>query len=510
MTDDRLEPIGRRFQVLEALGQGAFGTVYRARMLGEGAFVKEVALKLLRTDLEGEKADHMARRNRDEARLLGLVRHRAVLHVDGLVRLDGRWAVVMELVDGCNLKDLIRHGTVPPAVAIAIVGEVAGGLAAAYDATAPDGAPLRLVHRDVKPANLQLSRTGDVKLLDFGVARAQFDGREAETQGMMLGTLRYMSPERFDGVDGPEGDVYALGVVLAELLTREPVAKTSGNRERHEATVSEALARVRQAMPDAPDPDPLVALLARMLSYDPAARPAARGVEQVTWDLRRTWAEPRLPDFAREQIPRVQARVRPTDTDPLIGGVLSESSAQPPDRRSTRWSSMVGWGAVLALFLLSLLAVGVGSAGLAAVWMSRSTPSAPPSAVDAPAEAAEDAGPEPRPPPEPEPEPAPTAAPDAPPVAEAPTPPAPPPPPAPERTAGPHGTVRVTGDAVVTLVGDGERHPPGPVPVGSWEVRAVFGGRPEEGFGTVEVRNGRTVDIICVAAFRMCKVRAPL
>jgi serine/threonine protein kinase len=513
MSEERAAPAGRRFQVLEPLGQGAFGTVYRARMLGEGGFVKEVALKLLRADLDGEKAEKMARRNRDEARVLGLVRHRALLHVDGLLRLGGRWAVVMELVEGCNLKDLLRLGPVPPSVAIAIVGEVAGGLAAAWDAAAPDGAPLHLVHRDVKPANVQLSRAGDVKLLDFGVARARFDGREAETEGMVLGTLRYMAPERFDGFDGPEGDVYALGVVLAELLTREPVAKTSGNRERHEATVAETLARVRGAVPPTPDPAPFVDLVARMLAYEPSGRPTAREVEQQSWDLRRTWSEPRLPDFARAQVPRVQGLVRPTDTDPLVGGVLTESGSHAARPRRAIWPWVVGGTSAGLAVVGAMLATGGGSMALLAAWWTWvSEPRAAVVVAAPPERPGPLSGPRPTPepvppPPPPEPVVAPGPSPAATPAAPPPTPRTAASTPAPS-TPAPTGTVTVTGDVAVVLVGPGGRRPPGQLPVGTWEARAAFGTEPEQAVGTVEVRDGRTTEISCVAAFRMCKVRA--
>jgi serine/threonine-protein kinase len=509
---------GRRFQFLEPLGQGAFGTVYRARLLGDGAFVKEVAIKLLRQDLDPDRTDGMARRTRDEARVLGLVRHRAVLHVDGLVRLGGRWAVVMELVDGCNLRDLLRIGAVPASVSVAIVGEVAGGLAAAWDATAPDGAPLHLVHRDIKPANLQLSVAGDVKLLDFGVARAQFDGREAETEGVMLGTLRYMAPERFDGIDGPEGDIYALGVVLAELVTRTPVAKTSGNRERHDQTVSEALQRAREALPPSPDPKPLLELLERMLAYDPAARPTARALEQQSWDLRKTWSEPRLVDFAREVVPQVKALVVPQDTDPLIGEVLTEASGQTPAVRRRRWRLVLGVVLVLTLALGGAGAVAA-TGGLAwlAWWVS-------PGAVVAPAPEPPPASPAPALPTSPAP-PTPVPAPPAP-VAAAPAPVAAAaavepvvalpeaPRPAPvvsvapaSAPVAPSGTVTVSGDATVALLGPMGRVGPGRVPAGTWTVLATFPGRPEVEAGTVQVRDGSTTQIDCVASFQLCKVR---
>src|SRR5688572_24162758 len=92
---------GRRYRVMGVLGRGGFGTVFRADLLGEGSFVRPVALKVLNPEMEGVAT--VAARLRDEARLLGRVRHRSIVQVDGLVRLDDRWTVVMEYVDGVDL-----------------------------------------------------------------------------------------------------------------------------------------------------------------------------------------------------------------------------------------------------------------------------------------------------------------------------------------------------------------------------------------------------------------------
>jgi serine/threonine protein kinase len=500
------DPVGRRYAIVEAIGKGAFGTVYRARLSGEGAFSKEVAIKLLRSDL-GERSEKMAMRQRDEARLLGLVRHRAILHVDGLVRLNGSWAVVMELVDGCNLKDALRLGAFPPSVAVAVCGEVAGALSTAWEATTAEGKPLRLIHRDIKPPNIQLTAAGDVKLLDFGIARAQFEGREAETVDMLLGTLRYMAPERFDAVDGPAGDVYALGIVLVELLTRKPMPKTSSNPERHEATLDTALERLTEALEEEEgDPEALVGLVQRMLAYAPDERPTAREVERTLYDLRRAWPRPRPTDWAADRVPKVQALVRPTEEDPLVGTTLVEQSsvgrvtpAPRPSRR--RWV----WSVLLLLLLLLLGGGGVGGLALLAAWNTATV------SVVAPE-------PEPEPEPElavaPEPEPEPAVAPEPEPVvapepAPRPAAPRPEPKPAPAPAAAPTGKVVVVGDpATVRLrAEDGTERAPGAVPVGRYAVLASFGG-PSVEVTAVTVTAGGTIELKCMAAFQLCKATA--
>jgi serine/threonine-protein kinase len=186
----------RRFRILETLGKGGFGTVYRAEMMAAGGFAKQVALKVLH--YEGDQADDIARRLRDEARVLGLIRHRAVVGVNSLVPLEQGWGVVMEYINGVDLSTCIKAGALPAGVCLEVAEEVAAALEAAYNgANHETGDPLRLVHRDIKPSNIRITSQGEVKLLDFGVATADFSAREAEdSTEFVMGSTRYMAPER--------------------------------------------------------------------------------------------------------------------------------------------------------------------------------------------------------------------------------------------------------------------------------------------------------------------------
>ncbi|MEZ4322112.1 MAG: serine/threonine-protein kinase [Myxococcota bacterium] len=360
----------RRYKVLHPVGKGAFGTVYRAQMVGEGGFHKEVAIKLMNADLEA--ADEIASRQRDEARLLGLIRHRAILQVDGLVRLNGTWAVVMEYIDGANLRQVLRHGAVPPSCALTIVSEVAGALAVAWDAPGPEGEPLRIIHRDIKPPNIQLTRAGEVKLLDFGVARAQFGTREAETVGVLLGTMRYMAPERLDGIDSPAGDIYALGVVLAELLSGKPMPKTSSNPTRHEETIDTAVTRVEEK--HGTNHRDLVLLVKDCLAYDPEDRPTAKQLERRGWGLAQDYPLPRLQEWAAVRVGEVQSRLREKQEDDALAGetLLEQSESMMLDRsgsiadRSQTLSTAVARVGVL-LSSLGLLLAALGLVAIVAV-----------------------------------------------------------------------------------------------------------------------------------------------
>jgi len=189
--------------------------VYRARLTGIGGFEREVAVKLLRSPFaaDAEFVDMLL----DEARIAGSIVHSNVVQVLDVGREgDDSFFLVMELVDGIDLRRLLKRapaGRLPLEHALYIAMETARGLAAVHSS------PRRVVHRDVSPTNVLLSRAGEVKLSDFGIARAQT--RLARTRaGNIKGKLRYMAPEQLAGrpVDA-RADLYALGILLAETLT---------------------------------------------------------------------------------------------------------------------------------------------------------------------------------------------------------------------------------------------------------------------------------------------------
>jgi serine/threonine protein kinase len=313
---------GRRYRILGVLGRGGFGTVYRAELLGEGKFVRQVALKVMNPNLEAQ--GEVARRMRDEARMLGMLRHRAIVQVDGLVRLDDRWTVVMEYIDGIDLH-AFRPNSIPVGPALEIVAEVATALNIAYETLGPDDKPLKLVHRDIKPSNLLLTSAGEVKVLDFGIARANFDAREAATRSMVFGSPGYIAPERMDFIDGPAGDVYSLGVVLFELVTGEAFGKAFAQPDRHAGLVAHAVERLRARML----PESLVDLVNRMTNYHGEQRPSAREVESACRDLRGPLGAPWLRDWAEAEVPPMLLNRGLTGNHDFSTSLLSERGSAP-------------------------------------------------------------------------------------------------------------------------------------------------------------------------------------
>ncbi|MED5371126.1 MAG: protein kinase [Myxococcota bacterium] len=313
----------RRYEILSVLGTGGFGTVYRAEQISELGLRREVALKVLHA--QGPQRQEAAQRLRDEARFLSNIHHAGIVRVDDLLVLDGRWTMLMELVPGVDGEKLVdAHGALPPKAALALVEATAGCLWAVHQAPGPDGLPMALIHRDMKPANVLLTADGDVKLLDFGVARADIEEREAQTQqAFVMGSLPYMAPERYNFVDSHAGDVYGLGCALFEMLLGMRFGRTRPKQEQHVAKLRKGLHLAWDAL-DESIREPTLALLAECLAYEPSARPTAEQVAHRALELRRLAPGPSLQQWAGEVVPvALQARdAHPPDA--LVGRVLVE------------------------------------------------------------------------------------------------------------------------------------------------------------------------------------------
>ncbi len=202
-----------QFEILELLGRGGMGVVYKARQL---QLDRLVALKIL-PPLDAQSPDFVARFTR-EARALAKLNHPNIVNVYDFGETSGLYYIVMEYVDGANLRQLFESRKLTSAEALAIVPKICDALQYAHE----EG----LVHRDIKPENLLIDKKGRVKIADFGLAkllRREPLDMTLTLSGMALGTLRYMAPEQMDKPETVDhrADLYSLGVVIYEMLTGE-------------------------------------------------------------------------------------------------------------------------------------------------------------------------------------------------------------------------------------------------------------------------------------------------
>jgi serine/threonine-protein kinase len=305
-----------RYEVLAPLGRGGMGLVYKAhdRVLDE-----TVAIKLLRPEvaLERDAIDRIA----GEIKLARRVSHRNVCRIFEYGEDAGRRFIAMEHVDGVELRELIRtEGGLRADQAFGVAKQIAEGLAAIHEAG--------IVHRDLKTANIMRDSRGAVRLMDFGIAKQLVSGSTDASQGRLVGTPEYMSPEQARGgkVDF-RSDVYALGVVVFELFTGEVPFKTESPL---------ALLQMHLHEPPTLDtavvsklPPPLLPVLRRALSREPDQRfPSAAAMGEALAQAEAAFLAGRSGDAAPLSVARAAAVLH-----------------QP----------LVRWGA-----LLLVLAVGIG------------------------------------------------------------------------------------------------------------------------------------------------------
>ncbi len=259
-----------RYRIIEELGQGGMGTVYRAE---DSSLSRQVAIKVLPDEFA--KAPESLRRFEREAKLLAVLSHPNIAAIHGIEDSDGRRFLVLELAEGETLRDRLRRGPLAADEALDTCKQVAEGLEAAHEKG--------IIHRDLKPGNIMISPEGKVKILDFGLAKAhsaetaKIDAEESPSitaqttaPGMIMGTAAYMSPEqsRSHRVD-KRTDIWAFGCVLYECL--------SGKKAFQGETGSDTLAHILKGEPDwealpRETPPGIRFLLRRCLQKDPKQR----------------------------------------------------------------------------------------------------------------------------------------------------------------------------------------------------------------------------------------------
>jgi len=269
------------YEILSTIGAGGMGEVYRAR---DPKLGRDVAIKVL-PEAFARNAERKARFQR-EAKVLASLDHPNIASIYGLEDSGGTCALVMQLVEGPTLADRIRAGPIPIDESIRIARQIADALEYAHERG--------IIHRDLKPSNVKVTNDDTVKVLDFGLAKVLESDlssidistsptiTRAATQGVLLGTTSYMSPEQAKGKSGDRrSDLWAFGCVLYEMLTRKKAFPGE--------TVTDTLAAVIRAEPEwsqLPSATPMRvrALLQRCLQKDPKQRLQAIGEARIALD----------------------------------------------------------------------------------------------------------------------------------------------------------------------------------------------------------------------------------
>ncbi len=377
----------RAFKLLKTLGEGAFGAVHLAEVREDEDFVQTLAVKWLHDQWSADQ--ELVGRLRDEARLLALLSHEHIVRVHGLTTLEGRLAILMEAIDGVDLSRL-DEVPIPPRASMEIVAATADALDAAW-CTVPSGKsdPLRVVHRDIKPSNIMVTARGGVKVMDFGVARARFDTREADTRSQQFGTARYMAPERWlEGLAEAPSDVFSLGITALELLGGQPIERPRLARGAFGTDMAIAL--------DVVGPWPEIReLVARMCAFDPQDRPTAAEVSTTARELAQTLSKPDLRQWSEAWVPDNIENARQSTADGTVvneersadafGALTATATAGGVDTPATGTVRLgpTGRGVVIGL-LLAMSAAGVTLTWTAPSPQAAVQPTAEPTLADSP------------------------------------------------------------------------------------------------------------------------------
>ena len=346
---------GDRFQAVQRIDAGGMGEVWEAddTLLG-----RRVAIKVLAEELAGDPV--AVRRFRREARATAMLDHPNVVRVFDFV--DGQAPfLVLELLEGQTLAERLRRdGALPPAEAARIAAAVADGLDVAHRAG--------IIHRDIKPSNIMLTASGEVKVMDFGIAAAW--EAHSTTGQQLLATASYVAPERITGARAtPAGDLYSLGVVLYEMLTGQPPFRADSAKQLLRAHL-EALPRPVRALVSSVPPG-IAAACEACLAKDPTERPTS--ARALAAQLRAA-AQP-----AQASADAFSPRTIGADRSPEPTRQLTDDQTKlvdKPDKPRRRSRTVKAAAAVMVLF-------GVTGAALA-LWQTtghRARPGPPPPAA---------------------------------------------------------------------------------------------------------------------------------
>ena len=357
------------YRVFEQLGTGGMATVHRAEQdTPQG--IRQVALKWLLPTTDRKLVTLF----QDEARLLRYLHHPNIPETYDSGKVFGTYFIAMEYVDGPTLKQLIEHsaatvGPVPQAIVLNLMAQLLDALDHAHKRRDESGRPLGIIHRDVTPSNLILDQTGALKLVDFGLAKATL-ASEPSTAGVIKGKLAYIAPEYTRGTIDHRADLWAVGVVMYELLT--------ARRLFDSAQATDTLSRVRAL----PIPRPSVAnprvsqevdeIVRTALERDPKHRwPSASSmrdrIRQVSERIGEQADNPRVMEWVGWALE--QKRGRAVQLTPMVAMPIAVAPVPPKDEAPVFPNAPpAGWtprgiALLCALALIVVVAIALKLAG---------------------------------------------------------------------------------------------------------------------------------------------------
>ena len=273
-----------RYDIVRKIFEGGMGIVYEAEQHGARDFIKRVAIKIIRPNYASQKM--FIENFIGEAKLVADLIHTNIVQTYHLGETNGAAFIAMELIRGVNLEQFThqladKKRTLPKELAVFITSRVARGLAYAHAKTDKNNKPLGIVHRDVSFKNIMIAFEGDVKLTDFGIAKAK--GFLTDQEGeVVAGKPDYMSPEQADfQITDKRSDLFSVGVVLAHLLLGRNIFKGANAEESRNRIMNQPIPDFRAL--DARIDDRLNDILHHCLAHDPNRRYATG--EQLMHDL---------------------------------------------------------------------------------------------------------------------------------------------------------------------------------------------------------------------------------
>jgi serine/threonine-protein kinase len=279
-----------RYEIVRKIFEGGMGVVYEAEQHGARDFVKRVAIKVIRQSYANQK--QFIENFVGEAKLVADLIHTNIVQTYQLGEASGIYFIAMELIRGVNLEQFSQQlvdkkRPLSRDLAVFIASRVSRGLAYAHAKTDRDGKPLGIVHRDVNPKNVMIAFEGDVKLTDFGVAKAR--GLLTDNEGeVVAGKADYMSPEQADfRITDKRSDVFSVGVLLSVLLLGYNVFKGNSVEESRQRIMAMPIPDFRQL--DSRIDEPLNSILHKCLSRDltkryQSAEEVLEGLEHYIYD----------------------------------------------------------------------------------------------------------------------------------------------------------------------------------------------------------------------------------